>query len=189
MPQTFPTETLITPRLLLRKCTPETYHHVFEHFNKEEQMSFFGFTAPEALAREQEKYAKGMATYNRTFLYFHLLDKETNELIGWCGFHTWYTEHRRAEIGYQLTNDAYKNKGLMSEAIAPIIAYGFEQMQLNRIEAFVGHQNTASLNIMQKMKFTKEGNMRSHYFKNGVMEDSLVFSLLQSENLFVRDFC
>ncbi len=44
--------------------------------------------------------------------YHQLIDKKTNKVIGWCGFHTWYTDHNRAEIGYGLFDDNYIIKGI-----------------------------------------------------------------------------
>jgi ribosomal-protein-alanine N-acetyltransferase len=69
----------------------------------------------------------------------------------------------------------------MKEAVAPVIRYGFEQMQLNRIEAFIGSANEASQRLVKALGFREEGLLRKHYIKDGIAEDSLVFGLLRSE--------
>jgi len=69
----------------------------------------------------------------------------------------------------------------MTEAFQKIIHYGFDVMKLNRIEAFVSPQNEASIKLLKKFNFVEEGLLRKHYFKNNIMEDSLVCSLLRSE--------
>jgi ribosomal-protein-alanine N-acetyltransferase len=69
----------------------------------------------------------------------------------------------------------------MKEALASIINYGFNAMELNRIEAYASTGNLPSLLLLRGFEFTKEGIMRSHYFNNNVMEDSICFSLLRSE--------
>jgi len=69
----------------------------------------------------------------------------------------------------------------MSEALKTILKYGFEKMQLHRVEAFIGSENEASLNLVKKFNFTYEGKMRQHYKVKEKMEDSLVFSLLKHE--------
>jgi len=84
-------------------------------------------------------------------------------------------------LGYALFNDANKGKGFMTEAVKEIIAYGFESMNLHRIEAYVAPDNIPSLNLMSKFSFTKEGLLREHYFYNEKYDDSIVFSLLRSE--------
>ena len=41
----------------------------------------------------------------------------------------------------------------MSEALSAILAFGFGEMELNRIEAFVMPENTASINLLEKLGF------------------------------------
>ncbi|MBK8344650.1 MAG: GNAT family N-acetyltransferase [Bacteroidetes bacterium] len=171
-------ELLHTERLILRKIDPDVYTWVFTQLNREEQKQFLGFLTDEELDTMFAKYQKGFTCFNKTYLSFQLLDKITGDTIGVCGYHNWYTEHRRAEIGYSLYQDVFKRQGYMSEAFSPIIKYGFEQMQLNRIEAFIGPHNTASIKLVEKNGFTPEGHLKQHYYKNGIMEDSLVFALL-----------
>lgn len=174
-------EEINTKRLILRKLVPETFHFIYNKLSVPEQIEILGLESREALLKERRKFEKGLTTFNRKFLYFQLLDKNTRSIIGWCGFHTWYIEHSRAEIGYGVTDDNFKNKGFMSEAILPIIEYGFNKMKLNRIEAFISPDNIPSLKLIKKLNFVKEGQLRQHYFKNNQAEDSFVFSLLSNE--------
>lgn len=174
-------ELLETPRLQLRKLTPEVYDHVFAHYTQEEVMTFFGHTTEEQYRTELWRYQNGLRIFNKTFLMFHLIEKESRAVIGWCGFHTWYLDHDRAEIGYVLAQDAHKGKGYMSEALPRIIGYGFRTMHLHRIEALVAPHNEPSLKLLQRMHFIQEGHLREHYKVNGRMEDSLLFALLQKE--------
>ena len=174
-------EYLETPRMKLRILTPDVYDFVFNHYSNQQIMHFFGLENEPLLLEEKVKYKKGIVTFNRTFVNFQLIDKFTDKLIGGCGFHNYYTDHSRAEIGYHLFFEHDKNKGLMTEAIQKIIHYGFEVMKLNRIEAFVSPANEASIKLLKKFNFVEEGLLRKHYFKNNIMEDSLVCSLLRSE--------
>lgn len=174
-------EILTTERLLLRKLSPETFEHVYNNYSDEQLINLLGLGTEELLVSEKNKFEKGLTTHNKSFLYFQLLDKSTKKIIGWCGFHTWYLDHFRAEIGYGLFDENLKNKGIMSEAMKVVLDYGFYQMQLNRIEAYIGTNNIPSLLLVEKFGFTKEGILRSHYLKNNVMEDSVVYSLLKTE--------
>ncbi|WP_162128089.1 GNAT family N-acetyltransferase [Flavobacterium phycosphaerae] len=176
-----PFETLSTARLLLRKLTPEIFDYIYLHYSDAELMTFLGTADEAALAKEKEKHRKGLATFNKSFCYFLILDKNTTKIIGWCGFHTWYLDHNRAEIGYGLFDDAYKQKGIMSEAAKAILDYGFGPMNLHRVEALIGKDNMASLSLVKKFGFTQEGLLREHYFTNNTIEDSVVFGLLRQE--------
>ena len=114
-------EEIKTKRLTLRKLTPEVYRYVFDNLEEDEQVDFFGFSTQAELFTEEEKYRNGLTTFNKSFLLFHLILNDTQKVIGWCGYHTWYTPHFRAELGYVLNDDAHMNKGYMTEALEAII--------------------------------------------------------------------
>lgn len=61
-------------------------------------------------------------------------------------------EEKKADIGYELL-PAFQGKGIMSEAIPLVIAYGFEEMQLDRITAEVHLQNLTSVALLKKYGF------------------------------------
>lgn len=174
-------EDLTTKRLYLRKVTPEVMESVYSGMPEAEQIRFFGLQSKEELLREKQKFKKGLSTFNKTFLYFHIINKNAQDTIGWCGYHTWYTDHDRAEIGYSLYEDKYKGQGIMKEAIAAIVEYGFLEMKLNRIEAFAASYNTPSLKILKRLNFEEEGLLKQHYYYKGKYEDSLVFALLKTD--------
>ena len=174
-------EILTTERLLLRKLSLETFEYIYANYSNGQLIDFFGLENEDQLATEKNKFEKGLTTFNKSFLYFQILDKSTEKIIGWCGFHTWYLDHFRAEIGYGLFDENFKNKGIMTEAMKTILEYGFHQMKLYRIEALIATYNIPSLQLVEKFGFTKEGILRNHYLKNNVMEDSVVYSLLKDE--------
>lgn len=173
-------EILETSRLLLRKVTPDVYAFIYANYSDQECINFLGLNSIEELNIEKEKFQKGLSAYDRTFLYFSLIEKETKKVIGMCGFVRHYAAHFRAEFGYALFNDSSKNKGFMSEVSQLIINYGLEQMDLHRIEAMVGTENIPSLKIIEKLGFEKEGVMKQHYLRNGIFEDSVIFSIIRA---------
>jgi len=174
-------EEVFTERLILRKLTQECFDYIYSEMTQAEQLKTLGLKSNEELLKEKEKYKNGLSSHNKKFLYYQLIDKKTKEIIGWCGFHTWYTDHNRAEIGYELFDDNYKGQGIMSEVIALTVNYGFRNMGLERIEAFVGPNNTPSIKLLKRMNFKKEGLLKHHYFHNNRMDDSIIFALLKSE--------
>lgn len=176
-------ECLYTNRLILRKFSASTFDQLYKELSEEEQMHYLGVTTKEELEAEQKKYKEGLTTYNRKLLYFQLLDKTTERIIGWCGYHTWYIQHRRAEIGYGLFEESLKHQGLMTEAMEVIVEYGFKEMDLHRIEAFIGSDNVPSLKLIKKMNFIQEGHLKEHYFHEGKLEDSLVFALIKTDTV------
>lgn len=175
-------ETHSTERLLLKKLTPETFTFLFENYPDAEVKKLLGITTDEELRKEKEKSQGGYTTYDRTILSFLLVLKENNTIMGRCGYHNWYNEHQKAELGYHLFQDENKRKGYMTEAVSAILGYGFDTMNLNRIEACTSPENEASIGVLKKHGFTQEGRLRQHYNRNGDIQDSLIFSLLKEEH-------
>ncbi|WP_237586731.1 GNAT family N-acetyltransferase [Pontibacter russatus] len=177
-----PAPTLLeTERLLLRELTPDLYGRLFRSCSEREIKAYLGLSTPAEYEEAKRRFDEGMTTYFTSFQNFHLLDKQDRQVIGRCDFHTWVPTHRRAEIGYILTSEAHKNKGLMTEALRAVLAYGFEQMGLYRVEALASPRNVPSLQLLKRYGFKKEGLLRNHYMVNEVLEDSVLFSLLRPE--------
>jgi ribosomal-protein-alanine N-acetyltransferase len=172
-----------TKRLKLRIFTPEIQKYIFKHYSDPQLMEYHGFSTSEELEREKDKFTGGYTTYRTSFLSFHLIRKDNDKLIGYGGYHNWFAEHQRSEIGYHIMNEEDKKQGFMSEAIETIIAYGFEEMKLNRIEAWVSPTNMPSLAIMNKFNFKQEGLSKQHWMVDGKLDDSMIFALLLEDYL------
>ncbi|MGG6313118.1 GNAT family N-acetyltransferase [Paenibacillus macerans] len=107
--------------------------------------------------------------------------KEEKKLIGSCGFNVWELSGAyRGEIGYDLGR-AYWGHGYMSEALRMLLAYGYETMGLNRIEALVDPRNAPSRKLLQAFGFTEEGLLRQYQWTENGFVDLLMFSLLKKE--------
>lgn len=171
---------LETDRMWLKALNPDVMDALFTAYPDSAIIDFLGIPA-EALETEKSKFERGLTTHQISFYNFLLLEKETGEVLGKAGFHTWFQLHRRAEIGYAIHHEANMNRGYMREAMASIVAFGFREMNLNRIEACIGTANIPSQRLVQRLGFTQEGVLREHYCKNGIIEDSMIFSLLWRE--------
>jgi [ribosomal protein S5]-alanine N-acetyltransferase len=174
--------TLETNRLILKSINPKNVHDLFNSFDKETIMNKLGIDEAVFVDYEQ-MHLKGMETFQISFCYFIISRKDNNSLIGECGFHSWNKKHKRAELFYKLNNDANKRNGFISEALRVVLEFGFKQMDLNRIEAFISDNNEPSKRLLIKNDFIKEGTLKSHYYFNGNFEDSDCYALLrQNEN-------
>ena len=169
-----------TTRLLLKSITPAFVNYLFKEKTQDEIMLYFNFDI-HGYNHLKEMYEKGMETHRISMFYFLLFDKETQKCIGECGFHTWNKTHSRAELFYSLKEDSYKRKGLMTETLNKVIAFGFNKLNLHRIEALTASWNSASIKLLENFKFTKEGIMREDYLVDGKYESSECYSLLKNE--------
>ncbi len=169
-----------TSRLILKSVTPQLSHQLFEEKTQEEIKQFFEVDEKEFL-HLKSMYEGGMETYNISQFYFLLVSKENNKIIGECGFHSWNRIHRKAELFYKLRWDSDKRKGLMTEAVVKVLEFGFRDLELHRIQALTASWNLASIKVLERFGFTKEGTMREDYLVDGNMEDSVCYSLLKWE--------
>ncbi|MDO6390321.1 GNAT family protein [Pontibacter sp. BT731] len=172
---------LETDRLYLSEYTPEICNYLFIACSNEEIKAYLGLKSAEELAEEKDKFSKGLTTYFHSFKNFRILEKATGTMMGRCGFHTWVVSHRRAEVGYTLLEDSYKQKGYMKEALGPVLAYGFEEMGLRRIEALAADYNIPSIKLLKHYGMQLEGVIREHYVVDGVNEDSVLYSIIRPE--------
>jgi len=85
--------------------------------------------------------------------------KTDGTLIGTCGLFMWNRNWRNCVLGYELAPPAW-GQGFMREALTRVIDWGFEQMELNRIEAQVHPHNAASLKTLAGLGFVEEGRLR-----------------------------
>jgi ribosomal-protein-alanine N-acetyltransferase len=105
--------------------------------------------------------------------------KDDPKLIGTIGFWRIDDTHMRGEIGYDL-QPVHQGKGLMTEAMVAILDYGFQKMNLHSVEANVSPDNEASIRLLERHKFIREGYFRENYYSNGKFQDSAIYSLLTS---------
>lgn len=104
----------------------------------------------------------------------------TQELLGTIGLWRIIAEHHRAEVGYGLHPD-YWQQGIMSEVLAAVLDFGFQQLKLHSVEANVNPHNTASRRLLEKHGFVQEAYFRQNYFFRGHFLDSIIYSLLTPE--------
>ncbi|SPT77629.1 ribosomal-protein-alanine acetyltransferase [Niallia circulans] len=105
---------------------------------------------------------------------------ETGDLIGTCGFNQLDADNDRGEIGYEL-GEPYWGHGYMKEALMKLVEVGFASFALNRIEAKVEPENSASIGLLEKIGFQNEGLLRQYEKAKGRYIDLYLFSLLKEE--------
>jgi len=104
-------------------------------------------------------------------------------LLGTCGLFRWNRGWRTCLTGYELARQA-QGQGYMTEALRAIFAWGFETMELERIEAQVHPLNTPSLALLKRLGFVEEGLLREAGLWMGERRDLVQLGLLKRE--FVR---
>ncbi|WP_303800482.1 GNAT family N-acetyltransferase [Alicyclobacillus macrosporangiidus] len=159
-----------TERLSLRPLTLQDSEQVFEHFSDESVTEFMDIEPCRSIDEAREIIQFHI---NDTGCRWGVFDKSNGKLLGTCGYHCWVIgRNPKAEIGFDLSK-AYWGKGFMSEALKPVIDYGFKHMGLRLIEATVDPRNARSIQLLRRLGFIRQGKL----------EDNLILFTLDSTSL------
>ena len=101
-------------------------------------------------------------------------------MIGTIGFMWINLDYRSGEVGYSLSR-AYWNQGIMTEALRAVLAFGFDTLQLNRIEAQHETDNPASGRVMEKAGMRPEGTLRAKVYNKGRFTDVRIWAVLKKD--------
>jgi len=137
---------------------------------------------PHRSIEETQKWVEGLlnGSGQRDWLSWVLVPKGEERAIGSCCYWHFDLGSKCAELGYEL-HRSYWGKGIMTEALAPVLAYGLDGMRLNRVEACPLDENAASKALLLKLGFKHEGSLRQRVFFRGRFVDQCYYSLLKSE--------
>ncbi|HHT90751.1 MAG: GNAT family protein [Bacillota bacterium] len=171
---------LQTERLILRQLRYDDGAQIHAYFTEELAKYYDWWPRTIADGRGFVRFFK-TGYQNEQSIRWGITLKPEDKVIGTCGFSD-FDHFSRAELGYELSMEHW-HKGLMFEALQAIIPFGFGEMEMHRIQASVFPANTASIRLLEKFGFQKEGILREYtYIKHrDAWEDCLVMALLKKE--------
>src|SRR5687768_4299093 len=173
--------TLETERLLLRKMRLDDADDLFEYAADPEVSTYTTWGPHHSIHDSREFLTRIVGLYRNSELSeWGVEHKADAKFIGTCGFVDWSPYHSRAEIGYAMSRK-YWGQGLMTEAAVAVIAFGFRNMQLNRVEARCRIDNIGSARVMEKSGMTYEGILREHMYAKGRYDDLKIYSILRRD--------
>ncbi|MFX1286900.1 MAG: GNAT family N-acetyltransferase [Promethearchaeota archaeon] len=117
-------------------------------------------------------------------IYFSIViphEDKPEKLIGNCDLHNINWKDRVAEAGILIGEKEYQNKGFGTEAMELLLEYGFNTVNLNRIELHVYDYNVRAIKSYKKVGFIEEGRKRQFVWYNGSYHDAIMMSILAEE--------
>jgi ribosomal-protein-serine acetyltransferase len=85
-----------------------------------------------------------------------------------------------AEIGYMVDPD-YEGRGIIKEGCRKLIAFLFDEWQMQKIVICCDDRNVRSIELAKKLGFVCEGNLRRHSAVGGELCNLMHFGLLREE--------
>ncbi len=169
-----------TERLLLRQIQLKDAREIM-HMRQNNRVNQFiarnsmtGIDAAEELAKKTAD-----AFDSKAGIAWAGILRNGSEIIGTCGFNRIDYLNNRAEIGGELSVD-YWGKNIALEAVQAIVSFGFEQMNLHAIEAFVSPANRGAIFLLESLGFEKEAHFKERVYFNGVYSDMAVYTAFRS---------
>jgi ribosomal-protein-alanine N-acetyltransferase len=170
-----------TERLILRKLTLEDADDMFDYASEPIVSRFMPWEVHQSMEDTEEFIAFVLNGYDqKNKLTWAIELKSEGKMIGTIDFVKWLPKHGRAEIGYALSH-RYWGNGFTQEAAKALIAFGFENMRLNKVEAPIVPDNFQSQRVLEKAGMVREGLARQHFFMKGQFVDLAMYSILKEE--------
>jgi ribosomal-protein-alanine N-acetyltransferase len=85
-----------------------------------------------------------------------------------------------SSVGYWM-GAPYAGQGLMSRALRVLIPFSFNNLRLHRLEAACITTNAASIRLLEKSGFQREGCARQYLCINGMWQDHLLYGRLRDD--------
>ena len=137
----------------------------------------FGDVAPgdrEADAVEALRALESLHAHGRG-IGFAVVDAASDAVLGACDLRL--PAPGVGEIGYLLA-PAARGRGVMTRAMRLVVAWAFTELALTRVQAFASPDNSASLRLLERLGFRREGMLRSY---RGPGRDRVALSVLPGE--------
>lgn len=91
-----------------------------------------------------------------------------------------YEDYSRADIGIWL-GAPFQGLGYGTQAVQQVLAYGFDQLGMHKIESYIFVGNHASRRIFEKNGFQLEGTIRNAVHKQGLFKDEWLLGITRRD--------
>ena len=174
---------LIGEKVVLRPVRRTDIEYFLKWFNDPEVTQYLGMYLPMTEMGE-EKFIEDLGSAmagTRAMLVIEAVEGTDKKPIGSIGLSNIHPKDHHAIFGIAIGEKDYWSKGYGTEAARLIIRYGFEQLNLRRINSFAISFNERSLRLHLRVGFKEEGRQRESCYRNGAYHDHVVFGLLRKE--------
>ncbi|MBR5371439.1 MAG: GNAT family N-acetyltransferase [Oscillospiraceae bacterium] len=176
------TNTIETERLILRRFACTDGESVLRNWAGDEQVQRMYsepvYSTPEAVRELLDKY---IGAYEKPDYYrWAVIEKASGECIGQIAYFLVDSKNHFAEIEYCIGR-AFQCRGYATEATKAVIAYGFAQMHLHKVQICTKTINQPSRRVIEKCGFTYEGTLRDYFYMDGEYVGRHYYSILRSE--------
>lgn len=177
-----PIEPIRTERLILRELVESDWRAAFAIRSDLDVMRYMGMV-PDTEEGTVEFVARCIASQAdepRSWLPLSITLQEDGRLIGGGGLTMVSAANREADVGYLLERESW-GRGFGTEAVRAFVGLGFEHMKAHRVTANVAPENVASVRVLEKVGFQREGLARQQLWSGDRWVDCYLYAILEDE--------
>lgn len=176
------TDTIETERLILRKFKISDDEAMLKYWIADKKIqSLYSEPVYTTKAEVDELLEKYINSYQKNDYYrWAIIEKNSGECIGQIAYFLVDSKNNFAEIEYCIGSD-FQCKGYATEATKAVIQYGFDKINLHKVQICTKTINKPSKRVIEKCGFTYEGTLRDYFYMDGEYVGRLYFSMLKSE--------
>ena len=154
-----PFPTIKTERLILRQLTITDDKEIFALRSDPDVEKYLERPKTETIDDARAFISNiNVGIKNNDWIFWAICLDDNPELIGTICLWNISPRDSKAEIGYELL-PRYQGKGIMQEAFMEVIRYGFDEIQLDLIEAVVHRDNFKSIRLLDRNGFIIKGRL------------------------------
>ena len=176
------TQTIETSRLILRRAVRDDAEPMFRNWASDPEVTkFLTWPTYEKVETAYQILDLWAGEYEKPDYYqWMIVLKKLGEPIGSISVVRQNDRVEEAEVGYCIGSHWW-HKGIVSEALAAVIKYLFEEVGMNRVAARHDPNNPHSGGVMRKCGMKYEGTNRACDRNNQGICDAAQYSILRSE--------
>ena len=173
------TVTLTTPRLILRRFRLDDAQAIYDNWGTDENVTkYLTGSVHESVSATGERLTKWIADYDHPETYHWAIEID-GVIVGKITLHMIDNWSERCELGYCI-GSKWWNRGIMTEAVAGVLRFAFEELNAHKICAQYDTENIGSGKVMLKNGMKPEGVLREHCVrKDGTRGDMACYAILK----------
>jgi diamine N-acetyltransferase len=166
-------------RIFLRTIQRSDLMELNELMDDRGTLVLTGSVFPNTEKELEEFYERCQSTDTR--VWFVIVEKEKNRIIGETGFLRIFMPWRTTEFSLEIWDHEYWGKGYGKEVAALMFDYGFDYLNFHRMAIGVVEKNGRAMKFWKSIGFKEEGRQIDGFYSEGEYSDFVMMYLLEND--------